>query len=345
MGRASRAATFQLSHCPSEPRDGTPPVDRLLSRGRQLHADTALHQRARATAAASRPTRGIFSRGVALSLTLHVAIIAGLLLLRHHNLSPAGELAPVELVMVPAPSEPATTAPGPPPPQEPVATPRRDTESEPRLAPAPAAEATPLPVPKPVPVPMPQSPSEPKPEPAPKSMPEPLPKPAPSPTQAVVEQPRPALQPRAEPAPHPPQQPRPHSPARTAPSRAHRDTKRRLAAPPAAVPPAPASPPASAQQEARADSAWLARVGTWLMAHRVYPEMARRRGRQGTVTVQITVDPLGHVLDVNLIRSSGSESLDQAAQTLLRSAHLPPFPSGMAVARQSVTIPIRYRLE
>jgi protein TonB len=93
------------------------------------------------------------------------------------------------------------------------------------------------------------------------------------------------------------------------------------------------------------DPAWLAGVGQWLMAHRTYPEMARELGRQGTVVVQITVDPDGHVVDVRLIKGSGSDSLDEAAQALVRNAHLPPFPSDMNMPRQIVTLPIRYRLE
>ena len=93
------------------------------------------------------------------------------------------------------------------------------------------------------------------------------------------------------------------------------------------------------------DPAWLAGVSQWLLAHRTYPEMARQLGRQGTVVVEITVDPDGHVQDVKLIHGSGSDSLDRAAQALVRNAQLPPFPPDMKLPRQSLTLPIRYRLE
>jgi protein TonB len=73
--------------------------------------------------------------------------------------------------------------------------------------------------------------------------------------------------------------------------------------------------------------------------------MARRLGRQGTVVVQISVGPDGHVQDVTLVQGSGSDSLDQAAEALVRNAHLPPFPPDMKLPRQSVTLPIHYRLE
>jgi protein TonB len=82
-----------------------------------------------------------------------------------------------------------------------------------------------------------------------------------------------------------------------------------------------------------------------LLAHRSYPEMARRLGRQGTVVVQITVSPDGRVQTVTLVKGSGSDTLDEAAQDLVRNAHLPPFPPDMKLPRQTVTLPIRYRLD
>ncbi|WP_428490709.1 energy transducer TonB [Rhodopila sp.] len=99
------------------------------------------------------------------------------------------------------------------------------------------------------------------------------------------------------------------------------------------------------QTHAAADPSWLADVSAWLQAHRSYPEMARAMGRQGTVVVQITVDPAGHVVGFNLIRGSGTQSLDQAAEALMRNAQLPPFPPDMRLPRQSLTVPIHYQLD
>jgi TonB family protein len=73
--------------------------------------------------------------------------------------------------------------------------------------------------------------------------------------------------------------------------------------------------------------------------------MARALGRQGTVVVQVTVDPAGHVVGFNLVRGSGSESLDHAAEALMRNAQLPPFPPDMRLTQQSLTVPIHYRLD
>ncbi len=113
----------------------------------------------------------------------------------------------------------------------------------------------------------------------------------------------------------------------------------------ATEPPRPPLPQAAAEAPARTSPAWLAGVSEWLQAHRTYPEMARRRGQEGTVVLRFTAAHDGQVLEVNLVRGSGSEVLDLAAQTLLRDAHLPPFPSDMPMPRQSVTVPIRYRLD
>ena len=61
--------------------------------------------------------------------------------------------------------------------------------------------------------------------------------------------------------------------------------------------------------------------------------------------VRIVVEPDGHVASVNLVQGSGSASLDNAAQTLVRNAHLPPFPPDMRLPSQSLIVPIRYRLD
>jgi protein TonB len=72
--------------------------------------------------------------------------------------------------------------------------------------------------------------------------------------------------------------------------------------------------------------------------------MARRLRQQGVVVVQFIADRDGPVLQVGLVRGSGAEALDQAAQALVRNARLPPFPPDMPMSQQSVTVPIRYQL-
>ena len=79
---------------------------------------------------------------------------------------------------------------------------------------------------------------------------------------------------------------------------------------PVAPSPVAGSPVAPAQQAALAgpDPNWLATVSAWLQAHRSYPETARQLRQQGTVVGRITVNPEGHVMDVNLLTGGGSEN-------------------------------------
>lgn len=61
--------------------------------------------------------------------------------------------------------------------------------------------------------------------------------------------------------------------------------------------------------------------------------------------VRFSVARDGHVLEVTLVRSSGSPTLDEAAQATFRNARMPPFTTDMTQAQTTVTVPIRYRLE
>lgn len=288
-----------------------------------------MSQPERAKTVGSRSAPATLRWSIGFSLTLH-AVAVLVLLLVPHTLLPEIEAPSIELVMLPAepnsqpaaPPVPSTVPPAQETPPQPETPSQPETAPQPNTAPQPdAAPEHPLPQ-----EPPPPQQQEPVPTPPPPTIPEP---PLPPP-----------------PRPRPPSEP--HTSARTPPSRAKPQTTEtpHLTAPPADASASPPSAP-TAQREtpALANPAWLSGVSAWLLAHRSYPEMARRLGRQGTVVVKITVDPEGHVLDVTLVQGSGSESLDQAAQALVRNAHLPPFPPDMKVPRQSVTLPIRYRLE
>jgi TonB family protein len=78
----------------------------------------------------------------------------------------------------------------------------------------------------------------------------------------------------------------------------------RFAAPPPSSPP---KPQANATKYAPS-------IGDW-GGHPTpeYPGLAQRMGYQGTVTLQITIDPSGAVTDVQLQKSSGYKILDDAA--------------------------------
>lgn len=235
-----------------------------------------------------------FRWGFGLSSMLHAAAVLVLLAAPRPQTPAAGDLTPVELIIVPGQPEQAHAA----PPDEPAA--------------SLGQEAVPDKVPDPTPAPV---------------------------TPAIPEQPPiPQQQTQSEPAAHPASPVQSHSPA-------HRSSQRTQTARPAPPVPASGSSPATSASEAHPSADWLADVSAWLAAHRSYPETARRLGRQGTVVLQFTVDPQGGVMDVSLAQSSGSDLLDNAAEAMLRDAHLPPFPPQMNLPRQSLTVPIHYRLD
>ena len=75
-----------------------------------------------------------------------------------------------------------------------------------------------------------------------------------------------------------------------------------------------------------------------------YPTVARRRGIEGTVTLEVRVDGAGLPERVAIARSSGSTLLDEAAlEAVRRWRFRPALRSGEPVAG-IVTVPITFRL-
>jgi periplasmic protein TonB len=208
------------------------------------------------------------------------------------------------------------------------------------VPPPPAVEpTTPSPTQQPSPEPLLTTPTETAP-----------PAPPPTPTEArppTVALPVPPLPPVPRIAPsHPPVMmrtvPQPRRSELQAPPRISSRPSSMPAAPSPAVPRGGA--PSSAASRMIAPS-WEGALSAWIEAHKFYPELAQQRGEQGTVTVRFTVMRDGQVVSVTLVRSSGSSSLDRAAETILRGAQVPPFPAAMSQPQISVTVPVRYILE
>jgi protein TonB len=146
-------------------------------------------------------------------------------------------------------------------------------------------------------------------------------------------------------------------PARPAP--AHKATARpHVAEPapgtqagPAAAEPAPpnatpAPPPAApAPQTGAIDPGWRSAVGSWLAAHRRYPEAARTRGQEGVVGVAFTADRDGRVLGVTITRSSGTPLLDQSVRDMLTGQRVPAFPADMRQSEAVLSVAVRFTLE
>jgi protein TonB len=234
--------------------------------------------------------------------------------------------SPIEIVFQlpaePAPDAPpvppvaaAPPAPAIPPPEQaeaapppPVPPPPQPVEAEPPTATLPIVEPAPQAPPVTEALPTPPLPLPPPPETS---------RPPPKPLQASRPQPRPVAPPR----------PAAPEPVPSAPS-----------APAATAIPAPAEPPAPISSD------WRQALAAWLAAHKTYPEVARRRGEQGSVALRFSVERSGRVADVTVERGSGSAVLDAAAEAMLRNATVPAFPAAMAQDRISVTVQIRFRL-
>ena len=324
--------------------------------------------------AASQPS-GVVSRPSAASLgaamLLHLA--AGLLLLgfvRLRATPPALDDQTVALVFAPAPAPHAV-----PPPVPTVAVVTQMAPPDPQAAPeAPVLIAIPPPPPEtPSPIEASPRPAIPPPPPAVATLPPPiaalprpppiagLPPPPPA-VAALTPIPAPAYPPRP-----PPPKPRSATPPRTAtvvssgrpPPALERETAASSHKPPpapkreATSSSAPSTPPPGPSPEAAPTHAvppapipgdWQRALGDWLAAHKTYPEEARRRGAEGSVTVRFSVDRSGRVLDVALAGSAGASVLDAAAEAMLRGATLPPVPADMPQDTVTVTVRVRYTL-
>ncbi len=75
-----------------------------------------------------------------------------------------------------------------------------------------------------------------------------------------------------------------------------------------------------------------------------YPASARRRQQQGTVWLDVELDARGKQIDIQILRSSGVQSLDQAALAAVQKwQFLPEQHNGVAVASR-VHIPVAFAL-
>jgi periplasmic protein TonB len=122
----------------------------------------------------------------------------------------------------------------------------------------------------------------------------------------------------------------------------------------APVPTAPQNAPAPAVRaaapalapEAAPSTAAIARWERLLVAqlerHKRYPPKAG--GKVGEARLAFSIDRDGRVLASRIVRSSGSDALDEEALALVRrAAPLPPPPAGLPDERLSFVVPIRYR--
>jgi len=75
-----------------------------------------------------------------------------------------------------------------------------------------------------------------------------------------------------------------------------------------------------------------------------YPQVARRRGMEGTVLLEVWVDSQGGVKDLRVFQSSGHEILDQAAMDAVRRWAFEPARRGDQAVEMWVKVPVRFQL-
>jgi len=155
---------------------------------------------------------------------------------------------------------------------------------------------------------------------SPKTRPQALPRPQPTSPQAAPQRPTPPLAATTS-----------SVPAANAP----------LAAPPESKP-APAAPAAAAAETvsaARFDADYLKNPAP------VYPPLARRMGEEGRVVLRVQVTAQGTADSVELMTSSGSDRLDQAALKAVRNWRFVPAKRGGEAVASAVLVPITFKLE
>ena len=105
-------------------------------------------------------------------------------------------------------------------------------------------------------------------------------------------------------------------------------------------------PSASAARAAHADrvpeapgvDARLVEIGRRIQAVAVYPPIARERGVEGEVRVAFQIDSRGQAIRIETLETSGSVSLDLAAEHAVTDAGRLPLVYGR------ITVPVRFRL-
>ncbi|WP_296222242.1 energy transducer TonB [Pseudomonas sp. UBA2684] len=75
-----------------------------------------------------------------------------------------------------------------------------------------------------------------------------------------------------------------------------------------------------------------------------YPSQARRRNQQGTVLVEVRLDARGELRSLNVLRSSGIDSLDRAALDAVAAWRFRPETLGGRGVPSRVQIPIQFAL-
>jgi len=87
-----------------------------------------------------------------------------------------------------------------------------------------------------------------------------------------------------------------------------------------------------------------ASVMTFITGQLNYPAIARRKGWQGVVKLQLLIESDGHISDLHIEQTSGYALLDKAALSSLQLAHVPDAAQWLDGKAVSIVVPVEYRL-
>jgi protein TonB len=110
-------------------------------------------------------------------------------------------------------------------------------------------------------------------------------------------------------------------------------------------PPAPITAAPSKSGAPHIERSWETLLMRKLQQFKHYPTGAQARGEQGVALLAFSVNRDGHVLDRQIVRSSGHAELDNEVLAMIERAQpLPAFPLSMHEPQLSLTVPIRFSL-
>jgi TonB family protein len=72
----------------------------------------------------------------------------------------------------------------------------------------------------------------------------------------------------------------------------------------------------------------MRQLQAWWDAHAYYPRHASNNDEGGTVKIHLVIHPDGKIWTINVVKSSGSPSLDTAGDSVFRGGFVRPFPEG-----------------
>lgn len=77
----------------------------------------------------------------------------------------------------------------------------------------------------------------------------------------------------------------------------------------------------------------------------IYPAVARRRGQQGTVLLEILLSESGRQMQLSVVRSSGFQTLDEAAKVAVADWKLAPYRMNGVAVLSRVQVPVAFVIQ